>query len=199
MRIARVLRNSSIYLAPIEGDHAILLFEESSDPSAATLREALAAGADLNGEGFSAALETLQLLSPVAHPGKFLAIGQNYFDHAHESGAEAPIAPIAFTKVVTSIIGPDNVISYHNDQSTQVDYEAELALVISRRARDVSEMEAAACIDVSARDQASVENGDLEEVEVEGIGRLRNSVRVDPDLPREPEVHNMQVAGMEGA
>jgi 2-keto-4-pentenoate hydratase/2-oxohepta-3-ene-1,7-dioic acid hydratase in catechol pathway len=43
-----------------------------------------------------------------------------------------------------------------------------------------------------------LENGDLVEVEVEGIGRLRNSVRVDPDLAREPEVHNVQVDGMEG-
>lgn len=296
MRIARVLHNASIYLARIEGDHAMLLFEESSHPSADALREALAAGADLNVEGHSVALETLRLLSPVAHPGKFLAIGQNYLDHAHESGAEAPIAPIVFTKVVTSIIGPDDFISYRKDQSTQVDYESELALVIGRRARDVSEMDAAACIfgytacnDVSARDQVSdgqwprgksfdsfaplgpwivtgesvpypqrlavrawvngelrqdgntadmifpvvklvsylshsmtlepgdvittgtpegvgfartppifLENGDLVEVEVEGIGRLRNSVRVDPDLAREPEVHNIQVDGVEG-
>jgi 2-keto-4-pentenoate hydratase/2-oxohepta-3-ene-1,7-dioic acid hydratase in catechol pathway len=297
VRIARVLHNAKIYLARIEGDHAVLLSEESGHPSADALREALAAGADLNVEGVSVELGALQLLSPVAHPGKFLAIGQNYLDHAHESGAEAPIAPIAFIKAATSIIGPNDVISYRKDQSTQVDYEVELALVIGRRARDVSEAAAAACIfgytvcnDVSARDvQFSdgqwsrgksfdtfaplgpwivtgesvpnpqglairawvngellqdgntadmiftvaelvsylshsmtlepgdvittgtpegvgfartppifLEDGDVVEVEVEGIGRLRNSVRVDPDLARGAEVRNIQIDRMEG-
>ena len=72
---------------------------------------------------------------------KFIAIGLNYVDHARETGAQIPTEPIIFMKTTTSITGPnDDVITPKN--STKLDYEAELAIVIGTKARYVSEEKA---------------------------------------------------------
>src|SRR5437870_9236387 len=103
------------------------------------------------------ALDSIEFL-PAVCPGKILAIGRNYVDHAIEGGAEPPKAPLLFNKL-------PNALSAHNAPiilpaiSNQVDYEAELAVVIGRRAKQVSETEALDHVfgyslidDVSARD-----------------------------------------------
>ena len=101
--------------------------------------------------------DSVEFLPPV-YPGKILAIGRNYLDHAIEGGGAPPAAPLIFTKL-------SNSLSAHKAPivlpaiSSQVDYEAELAVVIGRRARLVSEAEALNYVfgytlinDVSARD-----------------------------------------------
>ncbi|HEX9792643.1 MAG TPA: fumarylacetoacetate hydrolase family protein [Planctomycetota bacterium] len=102
--------------------------------------------------------EEARLLAPVPRPGKLICIGLNYRDHAEESGMPIPERPLVFSKWPSCLIGPDDAIELpHN--SDQVDYEAELAFVIGKRARFVPK-EAAyryvlgyACFhDVSARD-----------------------------------------------
>ena len=104
-------------------------------------------------------LAGLDLLAPVARPGKVVAIGRNYRDHIDEEGAEPPPAPLIFAKWPSAIIGPGAEIQWDPGLTSQVDYEAELAVVIGRRARRVSEAEALdyvlgyTCLnDVSARD-----------------------------------------------
>lgn len=95
---------------------------------------------------------------PAVYPSKILAIGRNYAEHAAEGGAELPKAPLLFNKL-------PNALSAHNAPivlpiiSEQVDFEAELAVIIGRAARRVSEAEALEYIfgyslinDVSARD-----------------------------------------------
>jgi 2-keto-4-pentenoate hydratase/2-oxohepta-3-ene-1,7-dioic acid hydratase in catechol pathway len=74
---------------------------------------------------------------PVSRPGKVIAVGLNYRDHASESDAPLPAAPITFAKHVTCLVpdGADIVIPRGIDE---VDWEAELAVVIGRRALDVS-------------------------------------------------------------
>ena len=102
-------------------------------------------------------LDSVTFLPPV-YPGKIVAIGRNYVDHAIEGGDAPPAAPLIFTKL-------PNSLSAHNAPivlpaiSTQVDYEAELAVVIGRRATRVSEADALNYVfgytlinDVSARD-----------------------------------------------
>jgi 2-keto-4-pentenoate hydratase/2-oxohepta-3-ene-1,7-dioic acid hydratase in catechol pathway len=103
------------------------------------------------------ALESLEFL-PAVYPSKIIAIGRNYVDHAIEGGGAPPEAPIIFNKL-------PNSLSAHNAPiilpaiSTQVDYEAELAVVIGRQATRVSEADALDFVfgytlidDVSARD-----------------------------------------------
>ena len=99
------------------------------------------------------------LLAPVPRPGKVVAIGRNYKDHAAESGSEPPASPLIFSKWPSSVIGPGDEIRWDPALATQVDYEAELGVVIGRTARRVSEADALSyvlgytCIDdVSARD-----------------------------------------------
>jgi 2-keto-4-pentenoate hydratase/2-oxohepta-3-ene-1,7-dioic acid hydratase in catechol pathway len=104
-------------------------------------------------------LETTELLAPVPRPGKIVAIGRNYREHVDEEGADRPTAPLIFAKWPSSVIGHGAEIRWDPELATQVDYEAELAVVIGRPARRVAESEALdyvlgyTCLnDVSARD-----------------------------------------------
>ena len=99
------------------------------------------------------------LLSPVPHPGKVVAIGRNYREHAAEEGVDPPPAPLVFAKWPSSVVGHGAEIRWDPGLSQQVDYEAELAVVIGSTARRVSVAAALehvlgyTCLnDVSARD-----------------------------------------------
>lgn len=76
-----------------------------------------------------------QLLAPVV-PGKIVAVGLNYADHARESGQEPPAAPVLFAKLTSSIAGPDQPLALPR-VTAELDYEAELAVVMGRTARQV--------------------------------------------------------------
>ncbi len=111
------------------------------------------------------ALEEARLHTPIARPGKIIAIGLNYEDHAAETGAEIPEKPIVFAKYPNTVIGPGEAIRIP-PITEQVDYEAELAAVIGRRAKGVSPAEALDYVfgytnanDVSSRDLQFSEGG----------------------------------------
>ena len=94
----------------------------------------------------------------VAMPSKFVAIGLNYTDHAKETGAPIPEYPVVFFKSTTCIVGANDNVMIPKD-STQLDWEVELGLVIGRSARhvpvaDALKYVAGYCIvnDVSERD-----------------------------------------------
>ncbi len=98
-------------------------------------------------------------ISPLPRPGKIVAIGLNYHDHAAELGVEIPALPLMFAKFPTSVIGDGATVEWDPRLTDAVDLEVELAIVIGRRARRVSEEEARRYIlgytclnDVSARD-----------------------------------------------
>ena len=85
--------------------------------------------------------EGVRLGPPVARPGKIVCLGKNYADHAAEFDAQLPDSPILFSKATTAIIGPADPIVLPAG-AAEVDTEAELALVIGRRTKGVSESEA---------------------------------------------------------
>jgi 2-keto-4-pentenoate hydratase/2-oxohepta-3-ene-1,7-dioic acid hydratase in catechol pathway len=104
------------------------------------------------------ALSDVRLLSPVLTPSKIVCLGLNYRSHAAEAGLEAPETPTFFTKWPNSLV-PAGAEVPLPAYSQKVDYEAEVAFVISRRCKDVSEEEALDAIagytllnDLSARD-----------------------------------------------
>jgi 2-keto-4-pentenoate hydratase/2-oxohepta-3-ene-1,7-dioic acid hydratase in catechol pathway len=114
--------------------------------------------AKLRDAGALHALAAVRLLAPVPRSAKYLCIGLNYRDHAEESGMAVPESPIVFAKLPTSVIGPEQpvVLPAHTRQG---DYEAELAVVIGRRAKNVPRERALDHVlgycctnDVSARD-----------------------------------------------
>lgn len=106
-----------------------------------------------------ASFDSIELLPPVPRPGKIVAIGVNYRDHATEGGSSAPPAPLVFAKFPSALVAHGADIRWDPAMTGQVDYEAELAVVIGTRARRVSEDEALdhvlgyTCLnDISARD-----------------------------------------------
>lgn len=108
-------------------------------------------------------LADVKLLSPV-EPSKVLCIGLNYSDHAKEFGRPIPEEPLLFLKPSTSVIGPEEYIIYP-PQTTNLHYEAELAIVIGKAAKNVKMEEAYGYVfgytagnDITARDLQSKDN-----------------------------------------
>jgi 2-keto-4-pentenoate hydratase/2-oxohepta-3-ene-1,7-dioic acid hydratase in catechol pathway len=104
-------------------------------------------------------LSELDLLAPVPRPGKIVAIGRNYREHAAEQHVEPPPAPLVFAKFPSAVVGPGADVCWDPALTAQVDYEAELAVVIGTPARRVRPDEALGFVagftclnDVSARD-----------------------------------------------
>ena len=98
-----------------------------------------------------------RLLAPV-HPSKIVAIGLNYKDHAAEQGKAVPAEPLMFLKPSTAVIGPGDAIVLP-ENAGRIDYEADVAVVVGRRAWQVREEESLefvlgiTCLnDVTARD-----------------------------------------------
>src|SRR5262249_1302945 len=86
------------------------------------------------------ALDAVEYL-PVVDPGKVVAIGRNYHDHAVEGGSEPPKSPLIFTKFTNSITSHNAKVTLHAI-SEQIDFEAELAVIIGKRASKAPEEEA---------------------------------------------------------
>jgi len=125
---------------------------EAWDGAAAVAAEALA-GPDAAGLG------TVELAAPLLAPSKIVCIGLNYRDHCRETGLAEPERPLVFAKFLSSLTGPGAPISWPRGLTQKVDWEAELAVVIGRRLRDVAVADAldgifgyTAANDVSARD-----------------------------------------------
>ena len=103
--------------------------------------------------------QEVELLTPLANPSKVIAIGLNYMDHIRESGLPMPQLATMFCKYPSSIIGGGESIRWSTGLTRQVDFEAELAVVVGKTARNVAEADAydyvagyMNCNDVSARD-----------------------------------------------
>lgn len=145
----------------------------------------------------SVPLESVTFL-PAVDAGKVLAIGRNYADHAIEQGKKPPEAPLIFNKLPNSISAHDAPIVLPS-VSEKVDYEAELAVVIGRRAKAVSEDEALDYVfgyapfnDVSARD---LQFGDGQWTRGKGLDSF---APIGPFITTRDEiadVHNLKIEG----
>jgi 2-keto-4-pentenoate hydratase/2-oxohepta-3-ene-1,7-dioic acid hydratase in catechol pathway len=105
-----------------------------------------------------AELKNVKLLAPIMPPN-IIAIGLNYRQHALETGAQIPERPVIFIKATSSITNPDSEIILPKLAPDEVDFEAELAVIISRPAKNIETVEVSDYIlgytcanDVSARD-----------------------------------------------
>lgn len=126
--------------------------KKAAQAGLAAIRQAAAAAQPLP-------LAQVQLLAPIRRPGKIIAVGLNYLDHCLEQNLTPPDHPTIFTKFTTSINNPGGQIRWDPTLTQKVDYEAELAVVIGKKARRVSAAEAYdyvlgyTCLDdVTARD-----------------------------------------------
>src|ERR1043166_5159139 len=169
-------------------------------PAALAAIEALVNGRHSSaGRGNATAykLDSIEFL-PAVYPGKILAIGRNYAEHAAEGGADLPTAPLLFNKL-------PNALSAHNAPivlppiSTQVDFEAELAVIIGRTAKRVSESEALDYVfgyslidDVSARD---LQFGDGQWTRGKGLDTF---APLGPFITTRDEIEDVQSLKIEG-
>ncbi|MCW2823276.1 MAG: 2-hydroxyhepta-2,4-diene,7-dioate isomerase [Aeromicrobium sp.] len=149
MRIARFAGDDDPRFGVIGDDNGV--------PTIAVLNgDPLYAGLNLSGQKIP--LADVRLLAPVIPRSKVVCVGKNYAKHALEMGGEVPEEPLIFLKPNTSVIGPGEPIFYP-EQSENVHFEGELAVVIGRICRDVSVEDAPKVIfgytvanDVTARD-----------------------------------------------
>ena len=126
MKYVRVAQNDKNSWAQLVGEEAHLM------------SDAPYAGGKLTGK--KVRLEECRLLAP-AEPGKIVAVGKNYLDHISElhGDDELPKFPVLFIKPADCVIGPgESIILPSQEITRRVDYEAELALVIGRKLKNVS-------------------------------------------------------------
>jgi 2-keto-4-pentenoate hydratase/2-oxohepta-3-ene-1,7-dioic acid hydratase in catechol pathway len=139
-------------------DQALLVWEETLSLARASI-EMLGSERKAALHDAVRSLSVIRLESPVCRPGKIIGVGLNYADHCREQGIPAPGQPVLFAKLPTSLIGPDEPIRWNVRVSARVDFEAELGVIIGRRATAVSRNNAldfvagyTALNDVTARD-----------------------------------------------
>jgi 2-keto-4-pentenoate hydratase/2-oxohepta-3-ene-1,7-dioic acid hydratase in catechol pathway len=175
MKIARFEYRNAVLLGIVDTDRGLLDVVRpttaSRDPMIALIESDLA-GIAPQGSGETVPLADVRLLPPIAQPSKnILCVGKNYVAHAAEftrSGYDGtaksltdpvPDAPIVFTKAPCSMVGAHDDVLPPWALTTEVDYEAELGVVIGRGGRSIASAEALAHVwgytvinDVTARD-----------------------------------------------
>jgi 2-keto-4-pentenoate hydratase/2-oxohepta-3-ene-1,7-dioic acid hydratase in catechol pathway len=166
MRLATLYTAAGLRAAVRLDDHYIDLHgTDAAFP--ASVRQLLAAGPEVQdhvrragkrADAVRVPVDKARLAAPVADPQKIICLGLNYRDHAAESNSPIPREPILFSKYPTALIGTGEAIVLPA-VSSEVDYEAELVIVVGRRGRHIPEGTALQYVagytvghDVSARD-----------------------------------------------
>jgi 2-keto-4-pentenoate hydratase/2-oxohepta-3-ene-1,7-dioic acid hydratase in catechol pathway len=141
------------HLGLAQGDHLVDLSQLPAGPAdlsalyglgAAELK-ALASAAASAPASAHVPLSAATFLPPVSRPGKIICLGLNYADHAAEGGHARPEYPSFFMRGATSLIGHEAPI-IRPKVSTKLDYEAELAVIIGRPARHLTDANALDCV-----------------------------------------------------
>jgi 2-keto-4-pentenoate hydratase/2-oxohepta-3-ene-1,7-dioic acid hydratase in catechol pathway len=158
MRIAAFLYQGQPGVGRVSADgqqvEPFQLSAEQAALGALPLVEAQAAGRALPATGPAMALQQVQLTAPIPRPRRnIFCVGKNYHAHAREfagsgfdssakSGGDIPSAPIIFSKVPESVIGPNDSILFPAEVSTAIDYEAELTVVIGKGGKGIRKADA---------------------------------------------------------
>jgi len=160
------LKDVEAPLAAVVGDRVVAL--GGAVPGVGTLDDLVAAGPPAwrraeeiaRAAGAAApALVDAELDAPLRRPRNIACVGLNFHDHCRETGMEPPARPLIFAKLAGALTGPGATVSWSPDVTQQVDWEAELAVVVGRRLRRAAPDEALAGVfgytaanDLSARD-----------------------------------------------
>ena len=158
MKIAAYRYQGQPGVGRVSADGALIepfqISAEQAALGALPLVEAQAAGQPLPPTGAGIPLQGVQLLAPIPRPRRnIFCVGKNYHAHAKEfagsgfdssakSGGDIPSAPIIFSKVPESVIGPGDNILMPGEVSTAIDYEAELTVVIGKGGKGISKADA---------------------------------------------------------
>ena len=137
MRLVTFLNDDGAPRPGVLTDRGVIDLTSTLPEHPCSLRKVLAGGmlkraADLIHDSSTARIRTATLTAPIQTPTNVIGIGLNYRDHAIESGMAIPDEPIVFGKFSSTVIGPDEAILLPSE-SQEVDFEAELVVVIGRR------------------------------------------------------------------
>ncbi|MFC9599373.1 fumarylacetoacetate hydrolase family protein [Peribacillus butanolivorans] len=169
MKIASFSVKSDHHIGIVQDDQIISLTALGPDDFPACMKTFIERGSELRkraeqlieqrgNDDAKFSLSEVKFLPPIAQPEKIICVGLNYIDHCKETGMEPPTSPVIFSKYANAIVGHNDVIEIPIN-SKEVDFEAELAIVIGKKAKNVSEEEANDYVfgytimnDISARD-----------------------------------------------
>lgn len=146
MRIARVSKDGRIGLAAkVGGEVKVVWDSELADLDAKVAEGSLAAAGNSAASGDVVDEASLTFLPPVTRPSKIVCLGLNYRDHAEESGLGIPDFPVLFSRFPSSLMGHGAPIILPKI-SEQLDWEAELAVVLSKGGKNIPEADALECV-----------------------------------------------------
>ncbi|WHY68864.1 fumarylacetoacetate hydrolase family protein [Neobacillus sp. SuZ13] len=169
MKIAAFSVQNNQHIGVVQNDQIISLTVLSADEFPASIKtfiersdelrpraEQLIEQRDKENAVFS--LSNVKIQAPIPQPEKIICVGLNYIDHCKETGMEPPASPVIFSKYPNAIVGHNEAVEIPVN-SNEVDFEAELAIVIGKKAKRVTEEEANDYVfgytilnDISARD-----------------------------------------------
>ncbi|MDK2757384.1 MAG: fumarylacetoacetate hydrolase family protein [Blastomonas fulva] len=142
MRLARVTKDGKIGLAAKTGDTVTIAYgDDLADLDAHIAAGTLAEAGKQAAAGEPVDEASLAFLPPVMRPAKIVCLGLNYLDHAEESGLGIPEHPVLFARFASSLTGHKAPIILPK-VSEQLDWEAELAVVLSTGGKDIAEADA---------------------------------------------------------
>jgi 2-keto-4-pentenoate hydratase/2-oxohepta-3-ene-1,7-dioic acid hydratase in catechol pathway len=202
MRLVTYRDSATTRIGAIRGDNVIDLSAAANDMLGLIDRgsegmahaRAIIASAD---EGAGIPLGEITLLAPIPRPRKnVVCLGMNYAAHAFESARARgnpevlPKYPVFFTKATTSINGPDGIVPLHQDATSQLDWEVELAFIIGSVTSGVSESEAMAAVfgycvlnDVSARELQAQHQQFFRAKSLDGTGPIGPWIVTSDEIP----------------
>jgi 2-keto-4-pentenoate hydratase/2-oxohepta-3-ene-1,7-dioic acid hydratase in catechol pathway len=157
MKLAQIYHNNRLYITEVVGEELIPINYEHD--TTCLIQEDQHRKKIERMKDFVIPIEEATFLPPVVRPSKIIAIGLNYLDHATEGNVEIPKTPLVFTKFSSSLVSHKRYIYWNQTITKQVDYEAELAVIIGKITQGCSVQDANDAIwgytcanDVSARD-----------------------------------------------
>ncbi|MGM0779483.1 MAG: fumarylacetoacetate hydrolase family protein [Bacillota bacterium] len=169
MKLAAFTINSQQHIGVVQGEKAISLTILAGNQFPSCLKtfierseELLPLAEKLIGQGTNEEavfpISDVKILPPMQAPEKIICVGLNYIDHCRETGMEPTASPVIFSKYANAIVGHHDAVEIPIN-SSEVDFEAELAVVIGKEAKRVTEEEANDYVfgytimnDISARD-----------------------------------------------
>jgi acylpyruvate hydrolase len=195
VRLGAQVRDSvlDLQMANPELPTDMLLLLNAGWPALETVREILASPIDP--AAFIPGNE-VRLLAPIPRPGKIICIGYNYQGHTAAGSVDRPEYPNFFCKTSNTIVGPNHPILIPR-VSSQVDHEAELAVIIGKRGYDIAESDAMDYVagysifnDVSARDYQNRSNQWLLGKSFDTFGPLGPTLVTADEIP---DPHNLNL------
>ncbi|MDB5059962.1 MAG: 5-oxopent-3-ene,2,5-tricarboxylate decarboxylase [Chloroflexi bacterium] len=202
MRLVTYRESGTSRIGALKGDRVVDLSSVAHDMlslidlDAAGLEQARAI-IDSTSPSAGLPLNNVTLLAPIARPRKnIVCLGMNYAEHAYESARARgnpevlPKYPVFFTKAPTSVNDPDGVVPLYQDVTSQLDWEAELAFIIGRKAFGVSEADALDYVfgytvlnDISARDLQTRHQQFFRAKSLDGCGPIGPYIVTADDVP----------------